>query len=490
MKLADAVSLRSRRRKLRLFLDEMRPTPETTVLDVGADEVGFGGDGGHEGCTTHNFFEELYPWPARITALGLHDGAGFRSRYPSVAYVQGDACSLPFADRSFDVVFSNAVIEHVGDRDRQRRLVAEALRVGRSVFLTTPNRWFPVEVHTKLPLVHWLPESGGRPRLRRRRQGLGARQPPARPGRAAQPLPRRRPHRQPGADARGAGMSERGCPRFGRLALAVLVVGLALHNLVMAELWDAGIRGTSLDVVAAWKDVLLAAALAVALLGARTLPLGTWADRLALLYAAIVLLYWVLPQGWLDGSATQRGELFAARHHLIPVAAYFFGRLLVLTPVAWRRLSLLLAGVGVALALWGLADVYLVSLQWWRDSGVPGWFAEQLGLAYKGLSGLPENWVFNTGDEDNPIRRLVSTFLSPLATAYVLVFVLLYLVARRRARVDGRRGRRRLCRPPLDAHARRLPRACTRACRARGGATPLGAHCPRRAPRSSSASPS
>ena len=57
----------------------------------------------------------------------------------------------------------------------------------------------------------------------------------------------------------------------------------------MAELWDAGIRGASLDVVAAWKDVLLAVALVVALLGARSVPLRLWADRLALAYAAFVL---------------------------------------------------------------------------------------------------------------------------------------------------------------------------------------------------------
>ena len=220
--------------------------------------------------------------------------------------------------------------------------------------------------------------------------------------------------------------------RLPRIALAVLVVGLAVHNLAMAELWDAGVRGASLDVVAAWKDVLLAVALAVAILGARSLPVRTWSDRLALAYAAIVLLYWLVPQGWLDGAATQRGQLFAARHDLIPVAAYFLGRLLVLTPVAWRRLSLALVGVAVAVTAWGLADVYLVPLQWWRDSGVPGWFGEQLGLVYRGLSGLPENWVLNTGDENNPIRRLGSTFLSPLATAYVLVIVLLFLVARRR----------------------------------------------------------
>ncbi len=158
MRLADALSLRSRRRKLRLFLDELRPTASTTVLDVGADEVGFGGAGGQCGCATHNFFEQLYPWPARVTALGLHDGVSFRQRYPAVAYVQGDACALPFGDGSFDVVFSNAVIEHVGDRERQRAFVREAVRVGRRVFLTTPNRWFPVELHTHLPLVHWLPE--------------------------------------------------------------------------------------------------------------------------------------------------------------------------------------------------------------------------------------------------------------------------------------------------------------------------------------------
>lgn len=159
MRLADAISLRSRRRKLALFLELMQPDAGTTVLDVGVDEVSLGEPGGEGGCRTHNALEELYPWPARITALGLHDGARFRERYPHIPYVQGDACSLPFEDRAFDVVHSNAVIEHVGGRERQEAFVREALRVGRRVFVTTPNRWFPVEVHTKLPLVHWLPAS-------------------------------------------------------------------------------------------------------------------------------------------------------------------------------------------------------------------------------------------------------------------------------------------------------------------------------------------
>lgn len=158
MRLADAISLRSRRRKLELFLREMHPTATTTVLDVGVDEVSAGEAGGQAGCSTHNLLEERYPWPEQLTALGLHDGVRFGERYPRIRYVQGDACALPFPDGSFDVVHSNAVIEHVGDRARQEAFVHEALRVGRRVFLTTPNRWFPIEVHTLLPLVHWLPD--------------------------------------------------------------------------------------------------------------------------------------------------------------------------------------------------------------------------------------------------------------------------------------------------------------------------------------------
>ena len=156
MRVADFISLRSRKRKLRLLLGEMRPTATTSVLDIGADELGFG-DG--DGCGTLNFFEESYPWPERITALGQHDGEGFRARYPDIPFIQGDACAMPFADGAFDIVFSNAVIEHVGGRARQRQFVSEALRVGRRVFITTPNRRFPVEVHTRLPLVHWLPDA-------------------------------------------------------------------------------------------------------------------------------------------------------------------------------------------------------------------------------------------------------------------------------------------------------------------------------------------
>ena len=67
---------------------------------------------------------------------------------------------LPSADRSFDFVHSSAVLKHVGNRDRHQIFLREAWRVARKgIFMTTPNRWFPVEFHTVLPLVHWLPVS-------------------------------------------------------------------------------------------------------------------------------------------------------------------------------------------------------------------------------------------------------------------------------------------------------------------------------------------
>jgi O-antigen ligase/polysaccharide polymerase Wzy-like membrane protein len=214
-----------------------------------------------------------------------------------------------------------------------------------------------------------------------------------------------------------------------RWALAALVVGLALHNAAMAQLWDLGVRGTSLDVVAAWKEAVLLVALVAVVWKARRLPLTSAADLLAFAYAGIVILYAVLPHGWLDSEATARGELLALRHHLLPVAAYVLGRLLSRW---WRpeRLGIVVAVTAAGVAVIGLLDLALISLQAWRDSGVPGWYREQLDLDYKGLSGLPENWVYNTGDETNPIRRLVSTFLSPLASAYAFVVALLYVLSR------------------------------------------------------------
>jgi hypothetical protein len=158
---AAKASLRSRRHKLKLFLDFIRPTAETTVVDVGVADAPFGEEEGQ--ALTYNFFEALYPWPERITAVSNVPLANFARAFPAIHTVVADGRDLPFADGEFDVAFSNAVIEHVGGREDQERFARELCRVARRVFVTTPNRRFPVDPHTLLPFVHWLPD-GRRPR--------------------------------------------------------------------------------------------------------------------------------------------------------------------------------------------------------------------------------------------------------------------------------------------------------------------------------------
>ncbi|HUZ82704.1 MAG TPA: O-antigen ligase family protein [Gaiellaceae bacterium] len=214
------------------------------------------------------------------------------------------------------------------------------------------------------------------------------------------------------------------------LALQVLIVGLALHNVVMAMLWRAGLRGTALTVVSAWKDVLLLAALALVVRERRRLPFdGRPTDWLALAFGAFVVLYGLLPQSWLGGSATHKGVLYAARHDLLPVGAYFLGRGLELTERERSRLCHTVLATAAFVAAFGLIDVYAVPLSFWRPAA--GWFSDQLGLTYTGVSGLPENFVYNAGN-GVVFRRLTSTFLSPLATSYLLVVALFFIPYRRR----------------------------------------------------------
>ena len=157
---AARVSLWSRERKLRLFLEAFHPGPETTVVDVGVTNAPFGAG------SSDNFFEALYPWPGRVTGVGPTELDRFEAAFPAVRAVRADGRELPFADGEFDVGFSNATVEHVaGGRDGQRRFVHELCRVARRVFVTTPNRWFPLDPHTLLPLAHWLPPGERRDRL-------------------------------------------------------------------------------------------------------------------------------------------------------------------------------------------------------------------------------------------------------------------------------------------------------------------------------------
>jgi hypothetical protein len=222
------------------------------------------------------------------------------------------------------------------------------------------------------------------------------------------------------------------------LALYALVVGLAAHNAVMAALYGAGVRGGALTAIQAWKEVLLAVALARIAgdaLQARRLPFRIRVpDLLALAFAVTVCVYAVLPQDWLGGSADSSAVGLALKHDLVPVGAYFVGRSLVVRSQELVRLAWTVVGAAALVAVLGLLDDFFVPISWWRNSAVVDYFHKHLGYDYHGTGGLPENFVYNMGG-DRFVRRLVSVFLGPLASAYMFVTALLLAAV-----VDRRRG--------------------------------------------------
>jgi SAM-dependent methyltransferase len=151
MWLANKVSFYNRQRKWNLFLREIAPVSSTHILDVGFSE--------EDHMPTQNFIEKNYSYPEMLTALGIEVPVEFSKQYPKVKAVHYDGTIFPFADQSFDVCWSNAVIEHVGDRSKQVIFLKEAKRVSRRAFITTPNKFFPIEVHTLTPFLHFLPKA-------------------------------------------------------------------------------------------------------------------------------------------------------------------------------------------------------------------------------------------------------------------------------------------------------------------------------------------
>jgi ubiquinone/menaquinone biosynthesis C-methylase UbiE len=161
---ADSLAVRiatwQRRRMYARFLAAASLEGQDTLLDVGVTA--------DQSYASSNYLEAWYPRKDRITAVGIDDASFLERRYPGLRFVRANGMNLPYRDRSFDVVHSSAVLEHVGGRQNQERYVRECARVARRVvFLTTPNRWFPVEFHTMLPLVHWLPKPAFRWLMRR-----------------------------------------------------------------------------------------------------------------------------------------------------------------------------------------------------------------------------------------------------------------------------------------------------------------------------------
>lgn len=142
----------ARRRRMQRFVRLMEIKPGTRVLDLGG----------------HPFIWENVEVPLDVTMLNLPGAipqADLDTTHSpgtnghSFHHIEGDACDVhQFPDFSFDVVFSNSVIEHVGPEDKQEQFAREVMRLGKSYWVQTPSPWFPIEAHSGLPFYWFYPE--------------------------------------------------------------------------------------------------------------------------------------------------------------------------------------------------------------------------------------------------------------------------------------------------------------------------------------------
>ncbi len=147
----------SRQMKLDTFFRFLPLGPGARLLDVG------GGWG--------LFLEAFLARGLTVVVVDIDEASlrSIRARHPQVSLVLASGTALPFKDQSFQGVFSNAVLEHVGPRPAQARFASEVERVGQGYFVTTPNKLFPFEFHFGLPAYQFVP----RPLQRLLARGLG-----------------------------------------------------------------------------------------------------------------------------------------------------------------------------------------------------------------------------------------------------------------------------------------------------------------------------
>jgi len=142
----------SRRRKIELFQEVFEARPDKKVLWIGAAFS-------PRSLLIERLLPLSYDYPEAIVFADIDVDGLVRAKgwFPNSNIVCCDARALPFKDKAIDIVFSNAVIEHVGAWSEQQEFATEVMRVAKGWFVATPNLCFPFEFHYRLPFIHWLP---------------------------------------------------------------------------------------------------------------------------------------------------------------------------------------------------------------------------------------------------------------------------------------------------------------------------------------------
>lgn len=138
-----------RSRQFELFNELITPLPKDTVLDVGVTPDTF--------FRENNYFDKQYPYKSQVCVASIEDCQDLvRKSGLKKFFLIRPGSRLPFKDNEFDIVTSWATLEHVGSREKQMFFLSELCRVGRKVFITTPDRWSPYEPHTSFLVAHWF----------------------------------------------------------------------------------------------------------------------------------------------------------------------------------------------------------------------------------------------------------------------------------------------------------------------------------------------
>ena len=150
-KMIKKITLNARNEFFNLFLLNNNYSIDKSIIDIGTTP---------SIDSEQNFFLESVKDNPNITCLSNQDCRILQKKYKNIKNVIiGDARNTMLEKGSFEIVHSSATIEHVGSFENQVSFVREMLRIStESIFIQTPNRFYPIDFHTILPFIHWLPK--------------------------------------------------------------------------------------------------------------------------------------------------------------------------------------------------------------------------------------------------------------------------------------------------------------------------------------------
>ena len=135
----------SRRKRGKLFTGIIKPKEKMKILDIGGQPQ----------------IWDYIEVPLQITCLNLPGIATTEHQsHHEIIYIEGDGCNMPeFYFGQFDFIFSNSVIEHVGNYKKRKAFASEVRRLSKNYWIQTPYKYYPIEAHCGMPFWWLYPQT-------------------------------------------------------------------------------------------------------------------------------------------------------------------------------------------------------------------------------------------------------------------------------------------------------------------------------------------